>query len=259
MNDLPANSAETPAPAPGEPESPQPAASPPRRPQDIDWLPGWYRAAVRRRRWTLVQAWATLALVVVLATIVVTRRDDEQARAERLQGIEQKRDQTDRLIARLEGEEARLASLAQLAATVEQIGLPLEASRVLSEIAAAMPNGVSLRELSVSVERAEQTGLPDRRRAGKAAEAPPADRFVSVRLIGLSSESSGSGFHRLTEDLRAVPYFRDVQTSGSRRVSVGEAEAWSFELTFTIPLELRAAGSLVATVADAGAAAQDPA
>ncbi len=246
-----------------EPVSPPDAAQPPAadegacdsdalQPTDICWLPAWYPGVVRRRRWTVLQAWATLILIVVLATVLVTRRDDEQGRAARLEAIDIKRRQTERLIARLEQEELRLASLAKAAITVESVGLPVDFSRILADIGRGLPEGSWLRGARMSVEQDEPVA-PLKRHALSQATTPPARRFVRVEVTCVTLDQDGT--LTLSDALGSNPLYRQAETRETRLTKVGGVDAWEFDFTFTVPLELREA----ATLAAADASARPPA
>lgn len=216
--------------------------------EEVNLLPEWYPAVVRRRRWLRWQAWATGVLVVVLTTLLVLRKDDEHVSAYELATLETHREITGEQLDQLASAEARLQELATRATLVEQVGLPVEVTRVVSQIGRILPPRAALTELSVETQRREPT-LVEIARATAAGREVTQGLWLRFRIGGVTPESNDVA--TLLEQLQAEPLFEQCAVSYGRDVRLAGRPAVEFEVTFAIDLKL--SGTAVAAAGTGGA------
>lgn len=203
--------------------------------QEVNLLPEWYPAVVRRRRWLRWQAWATGVLVVVLTTLLVLRKDDEHISAYELATLETHREITGEQLDQLEAAEARLGRLVSRAALVEQVGLPVEVTRVLSQIGSVLPPRAALTEVAVETQRRDPT-LAEKTRAVAAGRAATQGMWLRFRVGGVTPDSEDVA--ALLERLQAEPLFQQCTVSYGRDVRLAGRPAVQFEVKFAIDLKL---------------------
>ncbi len=202
---------------------------------DVNLLPTWYPQMVSRRRWLRMQAWATGVVLVVLGTILVLRWDNEHVREYELQNLASERERTEAILAELTSQEQRLAVLAEQASLVEQVGLPLEVTRVLAEMARTLPTRAALTLLEVKTERREPTTL-EKARAVTTGRPTAGGVWMRFRVQGIAP--SRNDLPALMEHLQEETLFRDVFVSYGNDVVLHGRQAVEFEVSFTIDLAL---------------------
>ena len=198
---------------------------------EVDLLPQWYPIMLQRRRRLLLQTWLTGLLVLALVAVLVWRRANEEATHVELASLEEQRRMTDETLSELVSEEARLDGLLRQAELVSRMGLPLEVSRVLSEIDAAMPADVALTTLDVVIdERVPMQGSISR---GPAARVPAA-RSMRFTFVGFAASSES--VIALSRRLQEEPLLRDVTPVRTQSDKVFGRPVVAFEMTFRVDL-----------------------
>jgi hypothetical protein len=151
--------------------------------REIDFLPAWYPAIQRRYRWVMVQAWATLLILVLLtgyAIVVrvklhIAGRTTEQTEAQ----IRVSQEQLAKLTEKMKFEE----ELRQKDQILAQLGLGVDATRLLKAMEDAMTPEMALTDFSmetVEVPRAVPLSLISTHRSGEV------DRRLKVLVDGVA-------------------------------------------------------------------------
>ena len=201
---------------------------------EVDLLPSWYPLLMMRRRRLHLQAWLTGALVVVLVAVLVWHRASEEATQVELASLEQQRRATDATLSELALEEARLAGLLRHAELVSRMGLPLEVSRVLSEIDAALPEDIALTALDVVTEEQALPGQP----LGLSRGTNTYARLKQMQFTLIGYAASPTSIAALSQSLRKLPLLRDVRHSRTRSDTVFNQQVMLFEMSFRVDLSV---------------------
>lgn len=200
--------------------------------REVDFLPSWY-GAVRRQR-AMLRTQAIVSGCIVFAGIIGLLFSYRQCAAaeqvlthtnqEAAQAVKQVH-QLDDLLSlqkQLEGKK-RIAS---------ELGLPVELSRVISELNDCLPREASFTETEFqSTETTPQTISDRAKRGGDRATT----RRLQLRLQGIApTESEVTAFwSRLIQR----PFFTEVRLVNSVERRNGEHRWRSFEVTLAIPLD----------------------
>jgi Tfp pilus assembly protein PilN len=217
-----------------------PSASPSSAPQaedlpvmaEVDLLPPWYPVLLKRRRRLLVQSWLTGLVVVALMAVLVWRQANEEATHVELASLEEQRRMTDAMLLQLEAEESRLDGLLGRAELVSRMGLPLEVSRVLAQIDAAMPADIALTALDVTME--ERTGPAQGAIARSPGVRGGAQKNMKFTFTGFAA--SPDSVIALSRSLQQQPLLRDVAPAGTQSTEVYGRLIVAFEISFRVDL-----------------------
>jgi hypothetical protein len=199
---------------------------------EVDLLPSWYPLLLRRRRRLHLQAWLTGALVVVLVAVLVWHRASEEATQVELASLEAQRRATDATLSELALEEARLAGLLRRAELVSRMGLPVEVSRVISQIDAAVPEDVALTALDVVTDE-QSVAAPG---LGLSAGATTHARLKQMQFTLVGYADNPTSIETLGRNLRKLPLLRDVRPSRTRSEIVFNQSVMLFEMSFRVDL-----------------------
>ncbi len=192
---------------------------------EVDLLPRWYPVLLRRRRRLMLQAWATGVLVVILVGVLVWRRANEEASQVELASLVEQRRMTDAQLSELVVEEAGLDGLIRRAQLVSRMGLPLEVSRVLGMVDAAMSEDISLTTLDV---RLEEQRLPGRNSQHATV------RRMRFTLVGYTENSKNAT--DFSSRLQGQPLLREVKVGTVRATAILDRPVVLFEMTFHVDL-----------------------
>ena len=196
---------------------------------EVNLLPAWYPAVVRRRRWLVLQAWGTACLVVVLGTLLLLRRDDEQANLRTLASIEADREATELQLAEVAASEIELRELTRAAEGLEQVGLPVEVAPLLAEIASLLPDNAVLTEVGF-VEGASK--LPAGLEKSKLKTMVPRSEWLDIRVAGVARETSDVA--RLLEQVQANPLHREAAIAYLQETDENGEPVMRFQIQFKI-------------------------
>src|SRR5688572_300165 len=199
---------------------------------EVDLLPGWYPVLLRRRRRLILQSWLTGLVVVALMAVLVWRRANEEATHVELASLEEQRRMTDLTLSQLLAEESRLDGLLARADLVSRMGLPLEVSRVLAQVDAAMPADIALTTLDVVTEERAGPGQGGVVRAAGARVGP--QKNLKFTFAGLAS--SPESVITLSRRLQEQPLLRDVAPAGTQSTKVNDRWVVAFEMSFRVDL-----------------------
>ena len=187
-------------------------------------LPDWYPRILRRRQWLRVQMVVSLLLVMALAFSLVSWKGNEEVTQWRLRNLNAHRQETALELAELQERERYLATLMRRAEVIEQIGLPVEVTRVLAELDQAASDSVALTRIHVTT---------DQQRGGAMNEVPPTLMLrFEVKGIALSADQAISFSQHLQRD----QLFHETRL---RRASHSEdGGPVEFDMSFAIELLL---------------------
>lgn len=211
---------------------------------EVDLLPQWYPVAVRRRRRLLLQAWLTGVVMLLMGGVLVWRQANVEATHVELVSLAAQRRAADRTLADVAAAHARLTELSRRAELVSRMGLPLETTRIVSEICGNLPADVALTSLDLRTE--ERAAAPDSAanagRTGSRGSRGAPMRQMHFGIAGLAA-SSDSVF-ALGEHLKSLPLLHAVRIAGTQATQVYGRPAVAFEISFRI--DLRTAGAIAA-------------
>lgn len=210
--------------------------------RELELLPGWYPLALQRRRRLRLQVQMALLVVAALSGwLVLARQNIAEARSS-LALIDEQLQQT-RSELQLLDEQTMLLKRLQMQQEVEsRLGLPVEMTRLITTIDAAMPEEMALVRLEVSTDQATRSvaELASGGRKARGGVESPRDRHLVVRVVGVAPTDAEitTFFSRLTE----TPAFQQVRMNYARDRQSGGLVMREVEIEFRIPLS-RTSGS----------------
>jgi Tfp pilus assembly protein PilN len=191
-----------------------------------DLVPDWYRRAIRQRRLLLAQGVVTALVLLAMAIVLVLLSDSEQAERSGLETLSQTQQETQQRLEALSASEERLQSLARRAQLAEQIGLPVQVSRVLSQTVRLLPETITLERLEVDTESPKST-----------ADQVVKERELIFRLIGHAGEPRDVA--TLLSKLKAEPLLKNCRVVQGRETrTANNTTKMAFEIAFEIDLTL---------------------
>jgi hypothetical protein len=203
--------------------------------REVNFLPAWYPNVVRQKRLLTAQAWAT-AIVVGggLAALFAAHRAGAAANNELLQS----KVQAQQMIKQVHQLDEMLDLQKQLVAKqgiVNELGLPVELSRVVAEMGACAPREVTFTEIVANtVERAPAT-ISERAAALAGQRTATPSRQLQLRLRGIApTESEVTTFY---SHLIQRPCFSQVRLVNSNEKVDVDHKMREFEVTLTINLD----------------------
>jgi Tfp pilus assembly protein PilN len=202
---------------------------------DIDFLPDWYPRLRRKRLILACQAWASAAVLIV--AVAWTYAAHRQVRADEAQLA------TMRLaMDRTRVDQRKLDDLLVLErqwrqrdAVLTQLGIHVEATRLMDKLEDVMPAEMAVLELDMQVEEGKpRAAAATPVLAANVAPAAPADRQLKVRLRGVAPTDVdlGSFMMRLSD----VAFFENVAMSYVKDRSEGGHLMREYEVTLTLNL-----------------------
>jgi len=208
--------------------------------REVDFLPTWYPAFRRRRTLLAVQVWLTIALVVAAAGGLFWQRQRLGVARATLHDDEARLAQVRREVRQLDELEGLQRELLQKRRLVARLGVPVDLTRVVAELAECMGPAVSLSDLTA---KTNETGksmaeLAAERRGGRGGAAGAAggiSRTLRVSLKGVApTESDVTAFYARLADRR---FFDDVRLEHSAERRDQAHVMREFDLSFAIPLD----------------------
>lgn len=215
--------------------------------REVDFLPSWYPAVRRQRAAFRVQVWTSaVILIAAIAFVVAQRRTLFAAEVEQRDAAGQLAETRSKV--RELDEQVRLqAELLNKQNLVAQLGLPVELTRVITEVGDCMPSEMSLDEMNFGTVETERTVLEQQRgRAGAGAhEASIKSRRLRVQIAGVAPTDSQvySFFGRLA-DRR---FFENVRLDRTSERRTSEHVMREFAVSFEVPLDYVASAAQAAS------------
>jgi Tfp pilus assembly protein PilN len=200
--------------------------------RELEFLPAWYPALWRRRRFVALQAWLAGAIVAALASWMLLAERNVQAAQDSLQGLQKQLQQTDDQLHRLSELQSLKLQMSQQAEVVSRLGPHVPTARLINVLEEAMPPDMAI--LDLSTDSQAQIKAPSSLSAASGAH-PAMVRTVRIRLHGVAPSDVDLG--NFLARLAGVPYFSDIAMSYSKdRVDSGHLMR-EFEVTFSVRLE----------------------
>lgn len=212
--------------------------------REVDFLPDWYVGVRRQRALLTAQTWLTAGLVMAgLAVLGIVRTHAGEASAA-LAHTEQAAEQATKSVQQLDQTLALQQQLVAKQQVLSDVGLGVEASRVIAELAAHAPRELCFENVEIRTdEQARQPTIADRARAGGAAAVLPAvSRRLLLRITGVApTEDAITTFW---SQLMQRPWAEEVRIVNTAEDTRVDHTVRTFELTLTIPLDAPAADAL---------------
>ncbi len=209
--------------------------------RELDFMPAWYPQLIRRRMALKIQLIASgVVLLIGASAMAVLSRTASQAQTHRdltehqLLTTRKEVKQLDELL----GLQGQLLSKRQI---VAQLGLPVELTRLLSELVDCMPSSMTLSEIDVKTESRAKSIDQIASETKRKKDAPPSlSRSLEVRFVGVApTEVDVTTFYGKLADRTFLENLRLVQSSEKRDRDHVMRE---FEIMFSIPLDYAPAG-----------------
>ena len=207
--------------------------------REVEFLPDWYHGVRRQRALLTAQTWVTAGLVVAgLATLLAVRSHAGEATAA-LQITEQRAELATRSVQQLDETLTLQQQLVAKQQVLSDVGLGVEANRVIAELAASAPRELCFDAIEIRTdEQTKVATIADRARAGAAA-VPLITRKLLLRITGIApTEDAITTFW---SQLMMRPYAEEVRIVNTDEETRAEHTMRTFEVTLAIPLDAPAA------------------
>ncbi|MEL7238489.1 MAG: PilN domain-containing protein [Planctomycetota bacterium] len=193
-------------------------------------LPDWYPQLMRRRNWLRLQMAVSLLLLMGLVLSLVAWRGNEEVTAWRLRDLDARRQATARELVTLQNEEERLATLMRRAEFIEEIGLPVEVTRVLAEIDKAATDSTAITSIRVA----------QNQRRSSALDVTPTSLLLRFELRGVAARYED--VKQLHGTISRNSLFQSVRLGRISNTMLNDMAGVEFDLTFAIELLLEDVG-----------------
>lgn len=201
---------------------------------DLELLPAWYSGLQKRKRWLRLQVWLTLAFAGGLGLWVFLADRNQRFAESALVSLKGQLNQTDAQLKKMDELESLRKQLRQQAEILGKMGLHIEASRLITQLAQALPERMSLLGMNFEVEETPVTLPPTVRASMKDPNTVVMDRKLRVRLQGVApTDLDLSEF--LTE-LNKTSFFDHVAPSYARDRKDSGHLMREFEVSFLVGL-----------------------
>jgi Tfp pilus assembly protein PilN len=147
---------------------------------NVEFLPSWYAALQRRKCALIVQAGATLAVLLGLAVAVIDRQWNIHLQQQVVAGYDQQIHQSNQQLSKLDQVMDHQQQMRERERVIGQLGIDMDATRLVNALDGAMPPKMTLTGLSVETQ--EQSALP----ASQITAGSPLDRWLIVRMQGVA-------------------------------------------------------------------------
>lgn len=207
--------------------------------REMEFLPSWYRVVRRQRIAVIVQAWATVGLLVVLlVTTGLSKFRLINARAE-LSNVRQQMAVTQKDLDELESMKQLQRRWSEQGEVLAKLGVSVESTRLMGLLAQATPESIALIGLNLQTEEKVETVKSVAAARAMKDKEPSIDRKLRVRVQGVAP--SDAEVADLMAKLGAVVFLEDVSMSYSKDADQNGRAVRQFEVTFA--MDLNAPGS----------------
>ncbi len=197
--------------------------------RELEFLPDWYPKLRRRRQTVALQAWGTIAIAAALGLWLLLAQRNVHARQRELTNLSSSLTQSIADVDRLKELEQLHEQLQSQDQVFAMIGRPIEMTRVLTTLQEAMPQDMSILDLSVKTEVIKPKTL-----AGKLQEEKGSNRSLKLDLQGVAP--SDTDLASFLAKLTAKPFFSDVALVYSKPLTQSGHNMREFEVTFALKL-----------------------
>jgi Tfp pilus assembly protein PilN len=202
---------------------------------NVEFLPEWYQSLQRRKWAVVIQAGLSLAIVLGLVGTLIGREWEIHRQLQIVAQNDLQLRQSNRQLAKLNGVLATQDQLRQQEHAINQLGIDLDATRVVNALETAMPPRMALTGLSVEAQ--EQPSMPE---GQVSTTATGMDHWLVVRLQGIAPTDIEVAI--LMDRLSKVKYFDSVAMSYIRDRTEAGRTMRDFELRFRVNLNVPAEG-----------------
>jgi Fimbrial assembly protein (PilN) len=206
--------------------------------REINFLPDWYPRVVRQRRMLTLQAYATALLVTGgLVALMWMKHKTVRLDAE-LNVTQAKALDTVKAVHQLNEMLDLQKQLVAKKSIVGELGLPVELSRVITEMGACTPREVTITSIDANTIETAAPSIADRAVAaasGKSAVAQSRRLDLKLRGVAPTEAEVTALWSRLIER----PFLSQVRLVNSTEKVDGEHKMREFEMTLSISLDAR--------------------
>jgi len=207
--------------------------------REMEFLPSWYRVVRRQRIAVIVQAWATVGLLVVLlVTTGLSKFRLINSKAE-LSNVRQQMAVTQKDLDELESMKQLQRRWSEQGEVLAKLGVSVESTRLMGLLAQATPESIALIGLNLQTEEKVETVKSVAAARAMKDKEPSIDRKLRVRVQGVAP--SDAEVADLMAKLGAVVFLEDVSMSYSKDADQNGRAVRQFEVTFA--MDLNAPGS----------------
>jgi Tfp pilus assembly protein PilN len=211
--------------------------------REIDFLPAWYPAIQRRYRWVMVQAWATLAILVLLTGYAMMERAELQIAGRTTEQTESQIRVSRQQLAKLTEKMKYEQELRRKDQILAQLGLGVDSTRLLKALEDAMTPEMALTSFSLEAQespRAVPLSLFLSHRQLDPGDALDRRLKVSVDGVAPSDVEIATFMEHLQHfgcfENIAFPYLREGRTQDGHVLREFEV---TFEVNLNAPAEAR--------------------
>lgn len=203
--------------------------------REVNFVPAWYPSVLRQKRFLTAQAWMTVILVVGgLASLMAAHRAGAAAHSELIES-KVRAEQMFKQVSQLDEMLNLQKQLVGKQAIVNELGLPVEMSRVIAELGVCAPREVTFTELVAGTSERAPTSLAERAAALTGTRSSVPSRQMNMRLRGIApTESEVTTFYSKLIQRSCLSQVRLVHSN--EKVDV-DHKMREFEITFTINLD----------------------
>jgi hypothetical protein len=206
--------------------------------REINFLPAWYPKVVRQKKLLTLQAWATAVVVVGgLGGLLVMHRTTRKVQTE-LDRTQVKATQTIKAVHQLDELLDLQRELVAKKAIVNELGLPVELSRVLAEMGSCTPREVTFTEVEANTLESAPATIAERAVAAASGKSSTGGtRRLELKLRGIApTEGEVTTFwSRLIQR----PFMSQVRLVNSTEKIDGDHKMRVFEITLNIALDAK--------------------
>ncbi len=191
--------------------------------RELEFIPPWYTRMLRRRRVTVIQTWATAAVLLLMGAWIVLSIRTVQVRQARLASLTAELDLTTSQVEKLDDLIALQKQLRQQDKILSRLGAHIDSTRLLRLLEDALPDSVALTELQIqTVESSRPVATPQRAAAVLKTGEPTPQRVVNIRFVGVSpgDDQLGNAMTSLSDtgflDSVGMSFARDAVIAGRR-------------------------------------------
>ncbi|MCS7033542.1 MAG: PilN domain-containing protein [Phycisphaerae bacterium] len=211
--------------------------------RELEFLPEWYPILRRRRGLAVTQAWVTAVLMAALCLVGVAEHRRVMAYEATSTELTAEMNRTRAQLRMLDEQLELKKQLEQQSLILSKVGLQVDISRLLGEIAHLMSRETFLLEFRAETEEtvrpSEKNGANNSRsradtRSGNAAEDAPCDRKLRVKLVCVAP--SDVDVANFLAGLTNKPFLEQVAMTYAKDRTQSGRVMREFEITFQVNL-----------------------
>lgn len=199
--------------------------------REIEFLPSWYPRLAQRKRYLRLQAFACLLVVMGLGLWLILAQYNVRVARGTLNMVDQQLQQSRSDLKTLDEQLALRNQLGVQQQIMARLGLPVEVSRMISQLDVIMPREMSLLDLNVETEELvrQAQGNESKNNGDR-----PIDRRLRIKLLAVAP--TDLDLANFLAGLNNVPFFEQASMTFSRdKIDSGHLMR-EFEVTFCMNL-----------------------